>query len=280
MVYFRSQQGHPLFYNLGISCPDKFAFASSSIQPFEQYSLYSLIILLEHSAIEGNTIIAVMASQLFVELVDQAVQDQVPVPLDPRTHPFERRPILFPARFTLQYTLTLSAICTSFVDILAMSHGTFDVTEVQFLIPGRPPSLLRGSPGADSPLFKRYYEATKTACALLSGFGFPRLQYHFCALLYYTASEKDWALPNLFTRVYTRLEVVWIPKPLRCRYILVASNGDSSTVCARSHCCTDAPLYPSSCAWRLQALPSSHGRLLCICPALRPRPAAYPCLNR
>jgi len=25
----------------------------------------------------------------------------------------------------------------------------------------------------------------------------------------YTASEKVWALPNLFTRVYTRLEVVW-----------------------------------------------------------------------
>jgi len=35
---------------------------------------------------------------------------------------------------------------------------------------------------------------------------------------HYTASEKDWALPNLFTRVYTRLEVVWVPKPLRCRY--------------------------------------------------------------
>jgi len=35
----------------------------------------------------------------------------------------------------------------------------------------------------------------------------------------YTASEKVWALPNLFTRVYTRLEVVWSPKPLRCRYI-------------------------------------------------------------
>jgi len=35
---------------------------------------------------------------------------------------------------------------------------------------------------------------------------------------YYTASEKVWALPNLFTRVYTRLEVVWNPKALRCRY--------------------------------------------------------------
>jgi len=41
----------------------------------------------------------------------------------------------------------------------------------------------------------------------------------------YTASEKVWALPNLSTRVYTRLEVVWSPstkycvaKPLRCRY--------------------------------------------------------------
>jgi len=43
----------------------------------------------------------------------------------------------------------------------------------------------------------------------------------------YIASEKVWALPNLFTRVYTRLEVVWSPstkycgaKPLRCRYNL------------------------------------------------------------
>jgi len=36
--------------------------------------------------------------------------------------------------------------------------------------------------------------------------------------LHYTAFEKVWALPNLFTRVYTRLEVVWSPKPLRCRY--------------------------------------------------------------
>jgi len=27
----------------------------------------------------------------------------------------------------------------------------------------------------------------------------------------YFASEKDWAVPNLFTRVYTRLKVVWIP---------------------------------------------------------------------
>ncbi len=34
----------------------------------------------------------------------------------------------------------------------------------------------------------------------------------------YTASEKVWQSPNLFTRVYTRLEVVWCSKPLRCRY--------------------------------------------------------------
>ncbi len=40
------------------------------------------------------------------------------------------------------------------------------------------------------------------------------IQYDKC----YTASEKVWASPNLFTRVYTRLEVVWSPKPLRCRY--------------------------------------------------------------
>ena len=47
----------------------------------------------------------------------------------------------------------------------------------------------------------------------------------------YTASEKEWALPNLFTRVYTRLEVVWVSstkyckaKPLRCRYTRVNSR--------------------------------------------------------
>jgi hypothetical protein len=40
----------------------------------------------------------------------------------------------------------------------------------------------------------------------------------------YTASEKVWALPNLFTRVYTRFEVVWSPKPLRCRYICIGKR--------------------------------------------------------
>ena len=41
----------------------------------------------------------------------------------------------------------------------------------------------------------------------------------------YTAFKKVWASPNLFTRIYTRLEVVWDPrtkycgaKPFRCRY--------------------------------------------------------------
>ncbi len=43
----------------------------------------------------------------------------------------------------------------------------------------------------------------------------------------YTASEKVWALPNLFTRVYTRLEVVWSPKPLRCRYNRLIKSGVS-----------------------------------------------------
>jgi hypothetical protein len=41
----------------------------------------------------------------------------------------------------------------------------------------------------------------------------------------YTASENVWALPNLFTRVYTRLEVVWDSKPLRCRYIYMSSTS-------------------------------------------------------
>ena len=41
----------------------------------------------------------------------------------------------------------------------------------------------------------------------------------------YTASEKVWALPNLFTRVYTRLEVVWSTKPLRCRYSRTRLGG-------------------------------------------------------
>ncbi len=50
-------------------------------------------------------------------------------------------------------------------------------------------------------------------------------QVNVMGLWSYTASEKVWALPNLFTRVYTRLEVVWIPstkycgaKPLRYQY--------------------------------------------------------------
>jgi hypothetical protein len=98
-----------------------------------------------------------------------------------------------------------------------------------------PPFPIRWVSWSRFPILHRYYEGTKTAFVLLVAFGFPRLRYRCAVALF--------------------LRPGWQQAPQNARTVVHRSALNRSF------------------ARRREALPSSHGNLMYICPALRPRPS-------